>query len=98
MVDKYVASRNIAADQTQHGASGKRKRYRPSEMEGAQTTHKAGSDSMKHATSLSSPAGNGSSEHNPDGSLRTKGCVIGHCAFVPQMGSRTHISTDGSCV
>ena len=58
-------------------------------MEGAHTTHKAASDSMKDATTLSSPAGNGSSEHNPDGTLRTKGCVIGHRAFVPRMGSRT---------
>ena len=57
-------------------------------MEGAHTTHKAESDSMKDATTLSSPAGNGSSEHNPDGTLRTKGCVIGHRAFVPRMGSR----------
>jgi len=59
-------------------------------MEGAQTTHNAASDSMKYATTLSSPAGNGSSEHNPDGTLRTKGCFIGHRAFVPPMGSRTH--------
>jgi len=58
-------------------------------MEGAQTTHNAASDRMKDATTLSSPAGNGSSEHNPNGTLRTKGCVIGHRAFVPQMGSRT---------
>ena len=58
-------------------------------MEGAHTTHKAASDSMKDATTLSSPAGNGSSEHNPDCTLTTKGCVIGHPAFVPQMGSRT---------
>ena len=58
-------------------------------MEGAHTTHKAASDSMKDATTLSSPAGNGSSEHNPEGTLRTKGCVIGHRAFVPRMGSRT---------
>jgi len=58
-------------------------------MEGAHTTHKAASDSMKDATTLSSPAGNGSSKHNPDGTLRTKGCVIGHRAFVPRMGSRT---------
>jgi len=59
-------------------------------MEGIQTTHKAASDSMKDTTTLSSPAGNGSSEHNLDGTLRTKGCVIGHRAFVPPMGSRRH--------
>jgi len=58
-------------------------------MEGAQTTHNASSDSMKNATTLSSPAGNRSSEHNPDGTLRTKGSVIGHHTFVPRMGSRT---------
>jgi len=58
-------------------------------MEGAHTTHKAASDSMKDATTLSSPAGNGSREHNQDGTLRTKGCDIGHRAFVPRMGSRT---------
>jgi len=57
-------------------------------VEGAHTTHKAASDIMKDATTLSSPAGNGSSEHNPDSTLRTKGCVIGHRAFVPRMGSR----------
>jgi len=58
-------------------------------MEGAQTTHKGASDSMKDATTMSSPAGNGSSEHNTDGTLRTKGWVIRHCAFVPRMGSQT---------
>jgi len=58
-------------------------------MDGAHTTHKAASDSMKDATTLSCPAGNGSSEPNTDGTLRTKGCVIGHCAFVPRMRSRT---------
>jgi len=58
-------------------------------MEGAQTTHKGARDSMKDATTLSSPAGNGSSQHNPDGTLRINGCVIGHRAFVPGMGSRT---------
>jgi len=58
-------------------------------MEGAHTTYKAASDSMKHALTLSSPAGNGNSERNPDGTLRTKGCVIGHRAFVPRMGSLT---------
>jgi len=88
-VHKYVASRKMAADHTPHGASGMRKRYRPCEMAGAHTTHKAASDSMKDATTLSSPAGNGSSEHNPDCTLRTKGTVIGHHAFVPRMGSRT---------
>jgi len=58
-------------------------------MEGAHTTHKAASNSMKDATTLSSPAGNRGSEHNPDGTLRTKGYVIGHRPFVPRMGSRT---------
>jgi len=58
-------------------------------MEGAHTTHKTASHIMKDATTLSSPAGNGSSEHNPDCTLRKKGCVIGHRAFVPRMGSRT---------
>jgi len=58
-------------------------------MEDAQSTHKAASDSMKDATTLSSPAGNGSSEHKPDGTLRTKGCVIGHRAFVVCVRSRT---------
>ena len=72
-----------------HGASSTRKCYRPRKIEGAQTTHNAASDSMKDATTLSSPAGNGSSEQNPNGALRPKGCVIGHRAFVPQMGSRT---------
>jgi len=60
-------------------------------MEGAQTTHKAASYSMKDATTLSSPAGNGSSEHNPDSTLRTKGCVIGHSAFVSQWNHERRI-------
>jgi len=59
-------------------------------MEGAHTTHKAASDTMKDATTLSAPAGNGRSEHNPDCTLRTKGYVIGHSAIVPRMGSQTH--------
>jgi len=58
-------------------------------MEGAHPTHKSARDSMKDTTTLSSPWGNGCSEHNLDGTLRTKGCLIGHCAFVPRMGSRT---------
>jgi len=87
-VHKYVALRNIAADHTRHGGSGTWKRYRPSEMEGTQTTNNAASDSMKNATTMSSPAGNRNSKHNPDG-LRTRGSVIGHRAFVPRMGSRT---------
>jgi len=57
-------------------------------MEGAHTTHKAASDSMKNAKTLSSPVGNGSSEHNPEGSLRTKGCLVRHRAFIPRIGSR----------
>jgi len=44
---------------------------------------------MQDATTLSSPAGNGSSKHNPDGTLTRKGCVIGHRAFIPLMRSRT---------
>jgi len=82
-------SPNIAADHTLHGVSGTRKRYRPSEMEGAQTTHNAASDSMKNATMLSSPAGNRSREHNPNGPSRKKACVIGHHFLVPRMGSQT---------
>jgi len=58
-------------------------------MEGTQTTHNAASDSMKDARTLSSPAGNWSSEYNPAGTFRTKGCIIGHRVFVPRMGSRT---------
>jgi len=64
-------------------------------MEGAHTTHKAASDSMKDATTLSSPAGNRRSEHNPDRTLRTKGCVIGHGVFVPRMGSRMQNNEPG---
>jgi len=58
-------------------------------MEDTQTTHNAVRDSMKDATTLSSPAGNRSSQNNPDVTLSTKGCVIGHRAFVPRVGSRT---------
>ena len=57
--------------------------------EGPRTTHNAASDSMKDGTTLSSPAGNGTSQHNLDGTLRTKGCVIGHRGFLPPMGSPT---------
>ena len=87
-VHKYVVSQNIAADHTRHDAGGTRKRYRPSLMEGPQTPHHAASDSMKDATTLSSPAGNGRRDHNLNGTLRTKGSVIRHRAFVPRMRSQ----------
>jgi len=87
-VHKYVASQNMTADHTRHGTRGTRKRYRLRQMQQAGTTHNAGSDSMKDATTLSSPEGNGSSKHNPDGTLRMQHCVIGYCPFFPQMGSR----------
>jgi len=76
------------ADHTRHSASGTRKHYRPSEREGTQTTDKAASDSMKDTTALSSPAGNGISEHTPNRTLTTKGSVIEYHAFVPRMGSQ----------
>jgi len=60
-------------------------------MEGAQTTHNTASDSMKDATILSSPTGNGSSEHNPDGTLRTKAGGIGHRAFILRMDHERRI-------
>ena len=41
---------------------------------------------MKDATTLTSPAGNGSSEYNQYGTLWTQGSFIGHCALVPRMG------------
>jgi len=88
-VHKYVALQNILVDYTRHGTTSTRKCYRPTEMESARTTHNAASDSMKDATTVSSSAGNRSSEHNLDSTLRTKGCVIGHYAFVLRMGSRT---------
>jgi len=44
---------------------------------------------MKDDPPLTSPPGNGSSEHNTDGSLRTKRGVMRHHNFVPRMGSRT---------
>jgi len=44
---------------------------------------------MKDATTVSSAAGNGSSQHNLESTLRSKDCVIGHRAFVPRMGSQT---------
>jgi len=58
-------------------------------MVGSQTTDNAASDSMKETRTLSSPAGNGRSELNPGGTLRTKGCVIDDGAIVPRMGLRT---------
>jgi len=82
-VHKYVGSQNIMVDHTRHSASGTRKHDRPSEIGGAHTIHKPESDSSKDATTLSCPAGNGSFEPNPEGTLGTKGCVIGHSAFVP---------------
>jgi len=57
-------------------------------MERTQTTHNAASDSIKDATTLSSPAGNRSSEHNQHSTWQTKGCVIGHHAFIPWMALR----------
>jgi len=86
-VYKHVALWNIGADHTRHGVSGTRKPYRPGEMEGAQYTHNATSDSMKDARIQSSHAGNSSSEHNSDHTLRIKASVIVHCAFVTQIGS-----------
>jgi len=44
---------------------------------------------MKNATTLGSPAGNESSKHILEGTLRTKGSVITHRALVPRIGSRT---------
>lgn len=85
-VHKYVASRNIAADQTRHGAIGTRERVKHREMSDHQA---ASSNSTKDATTLGTPEGNASGKLNPDGTPRTKGCVIGHRAFVPRMFSKT---------
>src|SRR5437868_12183887 len=41
------------------------------------------------ATTLGSPEGNVFSKLNPDGTLRTKGCIIGHRLFAPRMEKRT---------
>jgi len=88
VVNKYVAVRNILADHIRHAATITEKRYRQSEMEGPQT-HNAANNSIKDATNLSCPAGNGSSKHNPNSSMRKKGCHIGYRAFFPRIGLST---------
>jgi len=85
-VYKYVASQNIAADITRHGAKGTSERVKPREMSDLQV---AARNSTKDATTGGTPEGNASGKLNPDGTLRTKGCVIGHRVLVPQMASRT---------
>ena len=65
---------------------GTQERRKPSKTPGVQA---AANDSTKDATMLSSPEGNASGKHNSDSTLRTKGHVIGHRAFMPQMGSKT---------
>lgn len=87
-VHKYVASRNVAADHIRHGAEGTRERFQPSQMSDLQAPHKTAGNSTKDATILGTSEGNASGKLNPDGTLRTKGCVIGHRAFVPRMASR----------
>ena len=87
-VHVYVASRNLAADHTLHGAMGTRERYRLGGIPDVRDTDTA-NDYMKDATTFSSPEGNASNKLNPDGTLRTKGCIIGHRAFAPRIEKRT---------
>ena len=65
---------------------GARDRHKPSETPGVQA---AANDRTKNTTMLSSPKGDVTRKHNPDGTWSMKACVIGHCLFVPRMGSKT---------
>jgi len=56
-------------------------------MEGAQTTHNSASDSMKDATTLSSTAGNGHSEHNPHSYFENETL----CHWAPSLPSTNRI-------
>ena len=68
---------------------GTRERHKPSETPGVQADHGPANDNTKDVTMLSPAEGIASGKHNPESTLRTKDCVIGHCAFVPRMGSKT---------
>jgi len=65
---------------------GTRERVKPPAMSDLEA---AAGNSTKDATTLGTPEGNASGKLNPDGTLRTKGSVIGHRAFVARMASRT---------
>ena len=87
-VRKYVNTRDISADHIWHGAAGTRQRHKAKSVSVAQATHAATNSDIPDATTLV-PQGNVDSAQNPDGILRTKGCVIGHRKFTPRMKSKT---------
>jgi hypothetical protein len=87
-VHEYAACRNLAVDHVRHGAMGTRERYKPNEIPDVRDTDATANDYMD-ATTLGSPEGNAFSKLNPDGTLRTKGCIIGHRLFAPRMEKRT---------
>ncbi|KAG0638463.1 hypothetical protein HOY80DRAFT_1001786 [Tuber brumale] len=86
-VHEYVASRNLAADHTQHSAMGTQECYGPGVIPDVRNTN-AANDYMD-ATTFGSLEGNTSNKLNPDSIPRTKGCIIGYCSFAPRMEKRT---------
>ena len=70
------------ADHIRNSAMGTRDRRKRSETSSVQAAAK---DSTKNVIVLSSQEGNASGNHNLNGTLRMKGCIIGHHAFVPRM-------------
>ena len=86
---KYAASRTIAADHIRHGAAGTRERFKRDGLPVVLDIHDAADQENTEATTLSTQEGNIKGTKNPDGTLRTKGCVIGHRAFVPRRASKT---------
>jgi len=65
---------------------GTRERIKPGEMSELEA---AAGNSTKDATTLGTPEGKASGKLNLDGTLRTKGSVIGHRALVARMAPRT---------
>ncbi|KAG0644130.1 hypothetical protein HOY80DRAFT_997181 [Tuber brumale] len=83
-VHEYVASRNFAADHTWHSAMGTQEDYGQGVIPDVQDTN-ATKDYMD-AITFSSTEGNTSNKLNRNGTLRIKGCIIGHYSFAARMG------------
>src|SRR5205807_7149326 len=80
--------RNLALEHVRHSAMGTRERYKPNEIPDVRDTDATANHYMD-ATTLGSPEGNAFSKLNPDGTLRMKGCIIGHHLFTPRIETRT---------
>ena len=87
-VRQYANTRDIGADHIRHGATGTRRRHKPKNVPVAQATHTTSNKDTEDATTLG-PQGNAGSALNPNDTLRTKGCVIGHRKFTPRMKPKT---------